>query len=155
MGVTVWQYNFIYRNQLVVWICLEGNCLPPPGLEYKRDTGECGMCVLYVQMHMSMWLCVCTCTGVAERVPATFLFFFFKRVRRAVGAEGDGERESQADSTLSVEPIAGFDLTILRSWPEWKSRVRALADWATQAHPSPPSQQLYNMKRFGNLKWIW
>ena len=37
--------------------------------------------------------------------------------------EGEGERESQANSSLNAEPDAGFDLTILRSWPEQKSRV--------------------------------
>ena len=30
-------------------------------------------------------------------------------------AEGEGERESQADSVLSVEPEMGLDLTTLRS----------------------------------------
>ena len=31
------------------------------------------------------------------------------------GAEGEEERESQADSPLSVEPNVGLDLTTLRS----------------------------------------
>ena len=39
------------------------------------------------------------------------------------GAEGEGERESQADSPLSMEPDMGLDLTTLKSWPEPKSRV--------------------------------
>ena len=39
-------------------------------------------------------------------------------------AEGEEERESQADSPGSMEPNAVFDLTIMRSRPELKSRVR-------------------------------
>ena len=31
------------------------------------------------------------------------------------GAEGEGERESQADFTLSIEPNVGLDLKTLRS----------------------------------------
>ena len=49
------------------------------------------------------------------------------------GAEREGERETQADFPLNVEPSAGLDLMTLRSWPEWKSRVRCLTDWATHA----------------------
>ena len=37
------------------------------------------------------------------------------------GAEGEGERESQADSPLSKEPYSGLDPMTLRSWPETKS----------------------------------
>ena len=38
--------------------------------------------------------------------------------------EGEGERESQADFPLRVEPDVGLDLMTLRSWPEPKSRAR-------------------------------
>ena len=53
-------------------------------------------------------------------------------VRR--GAEE--ERESQADSTLSVEPDMGLQHVTLRSWPQLKSRARCLTNWATQAAPT-------------------
>ena len=44
------------------------------------------------------------------------------------GAEGDRERESQADSVLNIELMGGLDLKTLRSWPELKLRVRGLAN---------------------------
>ena len=44
------------------------------------------------------------------------------------GAEGEGERESQADSPLSMELKSGLDPKTLRSGPELKSRVRHLTD---------------------------
>lgn len=68
-----------------------------------------------------------------------FLFFFFfvrfihwgqRKREGGRGAEGKGERESQADSTdsvMSVEP----DPRTLRSWPEEKSRVRHSSHSAT------------------------
>jgi len=37
-----------------------------------------------------------------------------------VGGEAGGERESQADSALSMEPDTGPHPTTLRSWPEPK-----------------------------------
>ena len=43
--------------------------------------------------------------------------------------------EGKADLALSSELNMGLDLTIMRSWPEPKSRVRVLIDWATQAPP--------------------
>jgi len=36
---------------------------------------------------------------------------------------GEGQREREADSSLSVEPDAGLNPTPLRSGPEPKSRV--------------------------------
>ena len=48
------------------------------------------------------------------------------------GAEQEGERESQAVSTPSVQsPMQGSNPWTTRSWP--KSRVRHLNYWATQA----------------------
>ena len=44
------------------------------------------------------------------------------------GAEGEEERDSEADSVLSVEPNEGLDPTTMRSCPEPKSRVRHLTD---------------------------
>ena len=47
-----------------------------------------------------------------------------ERVRR----EEEGERESQADSPLSMEPNIGLNLTTLRSRHELKLRVGCLTD---------------------------
>ena len=45
------------------------------------------------------------------------------------GAEEEGKRESQADSSLSEEePDSGLDSSSLKSRPELKSRVVCLAD---------------------------
>ena len=44
-------------------------------------------------------------------------------------------REGQIDFMLSPEPYTGLHLTTLRSWPEPKSKVRILIDWATQVPP--------------------
>jgi len=49
------------------------------------------------------------------------------------GGRAEGERESQADSTLNTEPDAGLDPGILRSLPEPKPRIRLLTNCATQA----------------------
>ena len=51
----------------------------------------------------------------------------------ANGEEEQRERESQAGSTLSLQPYTGLDPTTLGSWPEWKLRVRHSTDWATPA----------------------
>ena len=63
-------------------------------------------------------------------------FFLYSREkggdRAQVGGE-EGERESQADSLLSVEPDSGLDPTTTRSQPEPKPRVRRLTDFTTQA----------------------
>ena len=69
-------------------------------------------------------------------------FFFWERERgwahawagggEAVGgAEGEEERTlSRFHLRLSAEPEAGLDVMTLRSWPELKSRVKHLTDWA-------------------------
>ena len=50
------------------------------------------------------------------------------------GAEGGKERESQAGSTLTAQsPTRGWNLWMVRSWPEPKPRVGRLTNWATQA----------------------
>ena len=46
--------------------------------------------------------------------------------------ERERENESQAGSTLSMEPNVGLNHTNARSWPEPISRVGCLIDWATQ-----------------------
>jgi len=56
----------------------------------------------------------------------SFLFFFHERERerehlRRLGAKGEEERESQADSPLSGEPGVGLDPRSLGSWPEPKA----------------------------------
>ena len=57
-----------------------------------------------------------------------FLFIYFERKgehERGRGREKE-EREFQAGSALPVEPDAELELTnLVRSRPEWKSRVRA------------------------------
>jgi len=45
----------------------------------------------------------------------------------------EGERESQAGSAFRAEPDVGLNLMTVRSWPELKSRVGGLTNWATQA----------------------
>ena len=57
------------------------------------------------------------------------------------GAEGEEEKESHADFLLSREPDTGLNLTTLRSWLEWKPRVRCLTNWATQI---PQTLNSYN-----------
>ena len=49
--------------------------------------------------------------------------------------EGKGERESQADSALSVEADVELNLRTLRTRPEQKSRVKMLNPLS---HPGPP-----------------
>ena len=49
-------------------------------------------------------------------------------------AEREGERESQAGSPLLAQsPTWGLIPRTIRSWPELKSRVGHLTNWATQA----------------------
>jgi len=58
------------------------------------------------------------------------------------------EKESWAGSTPSTEPDVGLDLTALRSWPEQKSRIGCLIDWATQA-------PLFCFFRCNERKYFW
>ena len=65
-----------------------------------------------------------------------YLFLFRKKETERVGQvgiEGEGERQSKAGSKLSVEPNIELDLMTLRSWPELKSRVGCLTNWAIHA----------------------
>ena len=67
-------------------------------------------------------------------------FFFFKFIYLFGGAGGraerKGEKESQAGSTVPAQSLTqGSIPQTVRSWPEPKSRVRHLTDWATQAFP--------------------
>ena len=56
-------------------------------------------------------------------------------------------RESQADSTLSMEPNAGLDIT-LKSGPEPKPRVRGLTDYATQVPLIEQFLKFLSLRRF-------
>ena len=51
------------------------------------------------------------------------------------GRERGGERESKAGSTLTVEPHVGLSPMTVISWPEPKSRVGCLTNWANQVPP--------------------
>ena len=71
-----------------------------------------------------------------------YLLIYFERERERErasmsggAAEREGERESKAGSKLSAQsPTRGsIPRTSMRSWPEPKSRVGRLPDWATQA----------------------
>ena len=64
-----------------------------------------------------------------------FIYFERQRERESAGASrGEAGRESQAVFTLSAQsPMQGSNSRTMRSWPEPKSRVRCLTDWATQA----------------------
>ena len=66
-----------------------------------------------------------------------FKFIYFERERgREGGADREGERESQAGSTLPAQsPTWGSNLRTLRSRPEPRSRVGRSTDWATQVPP--------------------
>ena len=70
-----------------------------------------------------------------------FIWFYCtlrKRERMSEGgSEEEGERESQADSLLSMELAAKLDLMTLRSLPEQKPRVRHWTNWATEASHLP------------------
>lgn len=62
------------------------------------------------------------------------IYSFSLRERENACESGEGQREwwqSQADFPLSMEPLAGLDLTTLRSWTVLKSRVCRFTDWAT------------------------
>ena len=67
------------------------------------------------------------------------LFILRKREKeheQGRGREREREGESQAVSMLSVwSPTWGSKSWTMRSWPEQKSRVWCLTDWATQVPP--------------------
>ena len=92
----------------------------------------------------------------------TYRIFFYLCIylRESVWARGaEGERESQADSQVSMEPEAGLHLKTLRSWPELKPRVGHSTAWATQA-PQLPVEFLFSLILKNYLlererKWAW
>ena len=84
--------------------------------------------------------------GKAEEMKSTSVDSFDMRFGRRRG------RRSEADSLLSTEPnTAGLVLRILRLWPEQKSRVRCLIDWATQV----PQKDLVLKLTFAFNMWTW
>ena len=61
-----------------------------------------------------------------------YLFILRERESRG-GTEREGDKESQSGSALPMQsPMWGSNSQSLRSWPEPKSRVRWLTDWATK-----------------------
>ena len=78
-----------------------------------------------------------------------------RETEREKEVEGQRERKSQAGFTLSVQsPTRGSNPWTVRSWPEPKSRVRHLTDWATQA-PQLGLLLKYLIKVLsGNFFWV-
>ena len=71
------------------------------------------------------------------------VYLFWERERAHVcmpvhasggGTEREGERIPSRLLAVRAKPnVPSLYPTIVRSWPEWKSRVRCLTNWATQA----------------------
>ena len=57
---------------------------------------------------------------------------FYLFWEREVWTWGEVEQESQGICPLNMDPNVGFSLKTPRSWPEPKSRVGCLTNWATQ-----------------------
>ena len=67
------------------------------------------------------------------------------------GGEGqrEKERESQAGSSWSAKsPMWGSNSRTVKSWPEMKSGVRSLTNWATRV-----PQEFCGFKGAGGVKW--
>ena len=105
-----------------------------------------------------------------QRLENWWLMLFFKRFYffgRKRGCEWKGEREFEADSTLSTGPKMGLDTTMTRSGPEPKPRIGHLTNWATQAPSSlylidyrncSPFTYLYFITSFVftiNMNFLW
>jgi len=70
-----------------------------------------------------------------------FYLFIWQRERTQAGVVAEGE----ADLPPSREPDAGPDPRTLKSWPESRSRVRRLTDYATQVLQWPPCFNLFSL----------
>lgn len=70
-------------------------------------------------------------------------------------SKGRGERETQADSLLSVEPNVGLDLVTLRSQPALKSRVTRLIDCATQTPQGQTVLRPFTEEWEGRERWCF
>ena len=71
-------------------------------------------------LRIYLFMCLLNCVSSISFLKILLIFLLRERERKSVrisrgGAKGEGERESQADSELSVEPEAGLSLTTLRS----------------------------------------
>ena len=97
--------------------------------EHKEYLGQTISTCLYSSYHPHETMCSFWHFQIFKRL------FILERERENKwrGPEGDGKREPQADSPLSLEPNAGLDSTTPRSWPELKPRVKHSTKWATQA----------------------
>ena len=99
----------------------------------------CCICFLLLNIFLQFTLIV---AGIRTSFLIIFedLFIYLRENAQCVSGDrsrGRGrERESQPNSTLSVEPSSRMDPRTLRSWPEPKNpRVGCLTDWATHAPP--------------------
>ena len=64
--------------------------------------------------------------------------YFWEGERERAGGGAEKEKREKIPSRFSAvrtEPDVGLDLMILGSWPELKSRVRRLTNWATPGTP--------------------
>lgn len=76
-------------------------------------------------------------------------------------AEGHGERESQAGSTVSTEPPSGLNPKTPRSPPELKSRLpeiacseKLYANWCSGGHNAmSPVYDLFNRSEGTKVSW--
>ena len=65
-----------------------------------------------------------------------YLFWKWERAQEWWGAEREGERQPQAGTLLSVQSLLRVSITqTMRLWPEPKSGVRHLTNWATLGAP--------------------
>ena len=95
----------------------------------------------YMYLVMSVFLCTIfnlppQWVRILDFLASVFIYSFFKIfylfIRERVSEQGGRGKEYQADFLLRMEPPTDLDPTTLRSWPELKSRVGCLTNWATQ-----------------------
>lgn len=117
-------------------------------------------------LHWDLLLLLLLPVGSNQLLSAgfAFLIFFFNlqreraSVRQWEGQQGEREKESEADSKLSMEPKTGLNSTIQRSRPEQKPRLRGLTDWATQPPLVLPFWSIVliwfiDVKHL--IEWVW
>ena len=92
--------------------------------------------------HSDSWLKITWNTQHSDLLKNVYLIILRERERKwerehARAEEGQRERRRERIPsrvcTVSPGPDVGLSLTTMRLWPELKSRVRCLTDWATQA----------------------
>ena len=126
-----------------VWEVLNQNVKSgnPRGVEVGRRTGSVGFFTWSFLYH---WLFFNEHRFALQYITFIFwmfmyLFVYSEREREREGASGgraerEGERESQASLAPPAQsPTQDSNSWTVRSWPEPKSRVGRLTDWATQA----------------------